>query len=445
MPRAVAALVAAAIGGLALAGSAVGQGGGAAKPDRGSKIHRAWPHKAHGKKPHSKLARRLARQVGPIKLKKPGRGSHRVAIAGAPSKRATAGGAPGVVGIKAASKTNLLLVRSFDIPVDDPHYASLSNYSWTYDNALATIAFVADDDRSQARELLDQLSKLQNDDGSINFAFDVTTGGASPVVRSGAVAWVGLAGAAYRARYKSNSYDKLIGGALDYLLKLRDKSGLIAGGPDVSWVSTQHNLLAAELIREIRGLLKSKEEIGGYDAAELATAQSALDAAITSNLLVDDGKTAHFAEGLNDPRIPIDVQALGTMHLLARGEIARAGRVGAYMLQDGWYVAPRTTKFSPLKVSGLRPFLDANGPDVIWTEGTVESQFALTRFGLPATRVAFAVDSLAATAVGKSVGPLGADRDSDSSWGEYRPWPTSAASSWLLMLTLQSQVPLFAG
>src|SRR6185369_6613706 len=121
---------------------------------------------------------------------------------------------------------------------------------------------------------------------------------------------------------------------------------------------------------------------------------------------VDDGKTAHFAEGLNDPRIPIDVQALGTMHLLARGDVARAGRVGAYMLQDGWYVAPRTTKFSPLEVSGLRPFLDANGPDVIWTEGTVESQFALTRLGLPATRVAFAVDSLAATAVGKSVGPL---------------------------------------
>ena len=148
-------------------------------------------------------------------------------------------------------------------------------------------------------------------------------------------------------------------------------------------MSTQHNLLAAELIREVRGLLKSKEEIGGHDATELAAAQSALDAAITSNLLVDDGKTAHFAEGFGDPRIPIDVQALGALHLLARGDTARAARVAAYMLQDGWYIAPRTTKFSTVKVSGLRPFLDANGPDVIWTEGTIESQFALTRIGLP--------------------------------------------------------------
>jgi hypothetical protein len=40
---------------------------------------------------------------------------------------------------------------------------------------------------------------------------------------------------------------------------------------------------------------------------------------------------------------------------------------------------------------------------------------------------------------------IGADRDGDSSWGEYRPWPTSAAASWLLMLSLQSQVPLFVG
>jgi len=235
---AVTCLVAALIVGLLATGSALAQGDSAAKRDRGGKIHRAWPHKKHGKKPHSKLARRLARQVGPIKIKEPRRGSHRRATAAPASKRATAGGAPGVVGIQGASKASLLLVRSFDIPVDDPHYATLSNYSWTYDNALATIAFVADDDRSQARELLDQLSKLQNDDGSINFAFDVTTGGASPVVRSGAVAWVGLAGAAYRARYKSNNYDKLIGGTLDYLLNLKQRDGLIVGGPDVSWVST---------------------------------------------------------------------------------------------------------------------------------------------------------------------------------------------------------------
>jgi hypothetical protein len=80
---------------------------------------------------------------------------------------------------------------------------------------------------------------------------------------------------------------------------------------------------------------------------------------------------------------------------------------------------------------------------VIWSEGTIEAQMALARFKAYDTKVAPAVKSLQETIRPGTVGPIGADRDSASSWGEYRTWPTSAAASWLLMLKLEGDVYLY--
>ncbi len=405
-----------------------------------NRVHKAWPLKKNGRKPHRRLARKLARQVGPIRVRKH-KHHHLRAVAGSAAAK---GEAPGVAQIGGSGDPNkLLLVRSFDIPTSDPLYADLANYSWTYDNALATIAFVADRDRSQARQLLDQLALLQNRNGSIDFAFDVKTGASAPVVRSGAVAWVGLAGAAFAAKYGDKSYDSMTGATLSYLLGLRNKDGLIPGGPDVSWVSTQHNLLTYELLRELEDLAKHSHKFGDLTRADLTAARVALGKAIDANLLVSDASSAHFNEGAADPRIPIDVQALGAMYLQTRGD-DRDEQVGAYIMRPGFYIAPRSTPAASTEVSGLRPFLDAGSPDLIWSEGTIESQFALTRLKTSAPLIAAGVDSLRATNTPSTVGPIGADRDSDTTWGQYRTWPTSAAASWLLMLDLQKSVALFS-
>jgi len=331
------------------------------------------------------------------------------------------------------------LVRSFDIPKTDPLYADLANYSWTYDNALAALAFVADGNRGQARQLLDQLAVLQNQDGSFNFAFDVRTGRSSPVVRSGAVAWVGLAAAAYRSRYGGTAYDPMLSGVIDYLLAQRDESGLITGGPKVDWASTQHNLLADELLREVAG----QKGVGRYTAAQLAEAQESLGASIDDQLLVDKGDSVYFREGRLDDRIPIDVQALGAMYLQARGD-PRAAEVGSFMRLKEWQLSARLSKDGGKAVSGLRPFLDPASPAVIWTEGTLEAQFSLTRLGVSDPAISAGVKSLTATMTGDAVGPIGADRASVSNWGEYRDWPTSAAASWLLLLKRSDAAALFA-
>ena len=312
-------------------------------------------------------------------------------------------------------------------------YNRLANYSWTYDNALATFAFISVGLRSGAEQLLDQLQALQRTDGSLEFAFDTKTGDAAPYYRSGALAWVGLAAAAYRREYDNDRYDKLIGGLLKYLLSLRGSDGLIRGGPDVSWVSTQHNLLAVSFLRDIADQMSSSKKLGGFTRSELTTIQTTLGDAILSKLLVVDGPSlAHFKQGLDDAQVPLDVQALGAMYLELRGD-ARATAV-ANTIQTQFPLGSRRVAGSSASVSGYRPFVGAGTPDVVWSEGTIEAALALDRLGIDSASSSAAVTSIAGTAVGSTAGPVGADREVISPvWGEYHTWPTSAAASWLLI------------
>ena len=122
------------------------------KHRRGGKVRAAWPRSKKAKAPKNRLARWLAKQVGPAPRKK--KRARRAGAAQAAAAPSTSGGG------------SLWLVRSFDIPTSDSAYNRLANYSWTYDNALATFAFISLGLRSGAEQLLDQLQALQRTDGS---------------------------------------------------------------------------------------------------------------------------------------------------------------------------------------------------------------------------------------------------------------------------------------
>src|SRR5262249_8268564 len=153
-------------------------------PRRGGAVHKAWPVKHNGKKPKDKLAQWLAKQVGPEGAKK--RSAHAAT---------------------ASAASVIYLIPPFHIPSPDPAHhrlptapahARLANISYTYDNALATFAFLSIGAKTQAEELLDQLKALQRTDGSIEYAFDVANGTSTSLVRAGAMAWIGYAALAYR-------------------------------------------------------------------------------------------------------------------------------------------------------------------------------------------------------------------------------------------------------
>ncbi len=245
---------------------------------------------------------------------------------------------------RAAGVTDpLLLVRSFDIPASDPQARALQNWSWTYDNALAVFAFLSVGSRSQAEQLLDQLRALQLDDGSFDFAYDVSSGAGSGKARTGAMAWVGLAAAAYRREYNNSRYDKMLEGVLDHLLALRTSDGLVKGGSDVSWVSTQHNLLTIGMLRDLIDQIGTGDrKLGSWTGTELNAIQNTIGNAVLSKLLVQNGPYAYFVQGVGDRAVPTDVQALGALYLQLRGD-GRANQVASNLAQNGFPIAPRRT------------------------------------------------------------------------------------------------------
>ena len=401
-------------------------------PRVGGRVRSAWPKT--GRAPRTRLDRWLARQVGAVKplacAKHWRKARRRCHLPGPPRRRAhvvsaaamsavlgdpgspfgqlakIAAGTPAPAGIHATASSAsaialpLQLVRSYQIPADDPSYNTLLNWSWTYDSAVAAAAFAATGDKANSGQLLDQLNALQRTDGSIELAFDTTTGEGAPTFRSGTVAWVGLAASSYDLAFGSGRYLTMEKRAADYLLSLQSDSGLIQGGPDVKWVSTQHNLIAYAFLTRLASELQSNGSTS--TAAHYRAAAATISAAIDAHLLISDSPVrtlppytcdcAHFLEGLNDGVQALDVQALGAMYLQGTGRPALAVQVLAYA-QTNFAITNRsidpssnaatynTTYSAAGPFAGYTPYAGAGTPDVLWAEGSGEMRLAEASLG----------------------------------------------------------------
>ena len=381
----------------------------------GGPVRKAWP--AKGRAPRTQLARWLARQVGPKRA------------------RRLAGEAP--------SGEPIELLRSYDIPRDDPSYDRLLNWSWTYDSAVAAAAFAAVGERRQATRLLDQLAALQRTDGSIDLAFNVSTHESARPPRSGTVAWLGLAAVTYDAAFESDRYRETAERAARFLLALERPSGLLAGGPDVKWVSTQHNLVAYTMLERLGDELERAGDGKGAGAHHAAAAT--IGAAIDAKLLVAGDGAAYFRQGLDDDTQALDTQAIGSMYLIGRSQ-PQLGRLVLAGAESGYAIGDRSIELSPEKATfngtyaaggpfiGYRPYLGADAPDVLWFEGTAEMRLAHAAFGDDTSELDASMARWSAITSGRGEAPLGADRTiTDGGGGEYHVWPSGAAASWSLL------------
>ncbi len=413
-------------------------------PRVGGDVRRAWP--SVGRAPRSRLARWLARQVGPAKRSSKGKPRPRSSAARLGASAGDPGGRPGATAtISAAKKESeaLQLARSYEIPRNDPSYERLHDWSWTYDSAVSAAAFAAVGERAESERLLDQLAALQHTDGSLEIAFDVETGRSAPIFRSGTLGWLGLAGASFDAAFDSKRYRETQRRAAEYLLSLQGPSGLIRGGPDVKWTSTLHNLIAyAFLVR----LAEEEQRAGDIDSAlRYQSAAAAIAAAIDSRLLVVDDKGARFRQGLEDDTAALDVQALGAMYLQGRREEKLAGQVLEYA-ERNFLVEGRSVSKSNDRSSynmtyaakgpfwGYRPYLGKGAPDVLWAEGTEEMSLATVALGRDADPIQKAVAEWNAI-TGPDKAPLQADRtEENEAFGvQYHVWPASSAAAWTLL------------
>jgi hypothetical protein len=407
----------------------------AKKPPRvGGEVSVAWPKSKHGK-PSQALARYLAEQVGARRGPARPRGPVTVRAA-----RTAVGGTTGAATIPGggALKEPLRLVRSFDIPRDDPAYARLLNVSFTYDSALAATAFATLKDRAQAEQLLDQLKALQRTDGSIEYAFDTLTGASDPHFWAGTIAWTGYAAEAYRSAFKNSRYGSVSDGVKDWLIAQQLPNGLIKGGPTVSWASALHNFVAWNFFTAYAA------NNSGSKRNEALAAASKIQNGIDNHLTVNDSSGLRFKQGLDDPIYALDAQALGIMHLLARGRTNEAGRVADYMNANFAISGQSIAKSAdPLAFNGTyeaagpftgyRPYAGvADVPDVLWMEGTLEARMALAMLRRSTATLDGSISRWRAV-TGTSVAPLMANRTLTSRFNEYHVWPVSATASWTLL------------
>jgi len=225
------------------------------------------------------------------------------------------------------------------------------------------------------------------------------------------MAWVGVAALQYRAATGSRRFDGLLDGVVRWLLARRNADGLITGGPDVRWVSTEHNL-------EARAVFAGA---GGLDDVV-----ARMDAAIERELFVRDGAgRAHLRQGAGDDVRPLDVQAFGILWLLGQGRAADAAAV-ADEADRTLRVSGRTLAGIRGRFDGYRPFADAGTPDLIWMEGTLQMRLALAALGRDTDALDDSVDRWAAL--------TGPDmlRHSERAAGEdYNVWPAAAPAAWL--------------
>jgi hypothetical protein len=446
------------------AAPALASGGSA--PRHGGHVRRAWPaKKSH--RPKTAIARWLARQVGPSKPvacpKQRAKARGRCATPHSKGRASASSSSVAPVAMRAAAArpgakssqlenvalrlstgkriSSLQLIRSFDIPTDDPSYERLLNWSWTYDSAVTATAFSSVGLQDQAGRLLDQLAALQREDGSIEFAFNVQTGESSGTVRAGSVAFDAIAFSDYDSAFGSTLYLDDARRAVDYLLSLRNEEGLVRGGPDVKWVSTQHNILT---LIALMTLSQQLEEQGDEGAAGYREAAATIVKGIDSQLIVRDGGLAHFREGVGDEVVPLDTQALGIIYARFLGDEDLAKQVYEYA-QQNFAIKGRSIALSNKKASynmtyeaegpfsGYRPYIGKRAPDVLWFEGTAEMRFVSSFLGQPTEALDASMNSWWDITRKQGLAPLGADRAVTSPYNEYHVWPTAAAGAWTVL------------
>jgi hypothetical protein len=365
-----------------------------------------------------------------------------LAAVGAATAHSLRGGGP-------SSTTMLDLVPSYLPPAGDPAGERVAGRGWMYDSAVVAAGLAATGRTDRAARIVAQLTQLQRPDGALDFSYDLRSGEGDGLLRSGAIAWAGLAAAELRAVTCTRRNDALLEGAARWLLAKRTADGLVTGGPDVAWVSTEHNLETRAFFARLSALIDGRRadrgagrrcpgglgRLSARDAQAFGTrlddAVARLDAAIDAELFVRDGDgRAHFRQGLRDDARPLDVQALGIQWLLGQGRRGDALAVAAYadesMLVDGRTIGAA----GPL--TGYRPYADAWGPDVLWVEGTLQMRAAKRALGLDTTVIDRAVDSLS------RMSPEGylpqADGDVvGNQGGDYRTWDAAAPAGWLAL------------
>lgn len=343
-----------------------------------------------------------------------------------------------------------------------------------YDNALVALVLERAGRHEEAGHVLESLATLQRADGAIAFSFQLSRAAqAAPLVRSGALAWVGYSAVEYLdgspggpareavvrmahrlAAYLSRHTVRASGDPRDGLVTGGEGDLVYESGPhgieetfvpgEIPWVSVEHNVDAFFFLRALGRLTgqssyaKAAEDIAGALAARAW-----------------DGDAGQLRRGLSargvDATLALDCASWGSLFLLAADARTRAET--AFAAADGRF-ASRDPKTG---IAGHRPYVrgpvledtalsdyyvprgvpsDWSALEAVWPEGSAGVALAALRLGHRerARAIVTELERLRDPSGGLPMmtAPVPFEFDTD---------PSVAATAWLELLRAELDVP----
>ena len=254
------------------------------------------------------------------------------------------------------------LILSYRVPPDHPDFPYLGGRSFTYDNALAVIAFTMTRHYRQAESILSALNRLSTKDGALWFAYNTHNSWPSAkdhegaIQRTGATAWVGYS-IVYYLQKRMDEHEKFLlqdplakqflqyaektanflarkqvldkndlrhglitGGSGTYQLKLSEDSNGVNEdfiSKSIDWVSAEHNIDAYFFLRDLARITKN------------SVYQKSSALIRTGLLRIWDLEFGQFFRGIKgsqriDRFLPLDTASWGAFFLMSIAEHRKA-------------------------------------------------------------------------------------------------------------------------
>lgn len=285
------------------------------------------------------------------------------------------------------------------------------DHSYTYDNAVAAMAFISAGDLTSAVIILDAFSMVGPEPGGgFLHRYHASDGRPNGYLYAGPNAYLLQAMNLFYLATGDGAYNSIARGIADFLLGLQDGDGGLFGLPGATWKSTENNLAALAAIHNLGKIQNLPDYV---DRA----------GAVRNFLVTECWDGTRFLAGKNDPTIVTDVHALGTLVL---GPLYSNS---AYWVED--YTLNSQRYRGRKSVTGF----DFNADrDTVWTEGTLQESLAfevagdLSKFGGYKTEAEKLFQSSGALWLASNTGSTGYD------WTLTR-WQAVAPTAWYVYVS----------
>lgn len=227
------------------------------------------------------------------------------------------------------------------------------DYAYTYDNALAAMAFISAGDMTSAETILDAFATIGPEpEGGFLDCYRTNSGAPNGTLSIGHNAYLLQAMNLFYLQTADPKYNTIARGIADYLLSLQDVDGGIVGMAGVTWKSAESNFGALS---------------GIHNLGKVQNLSSYVDSAsqIRNFLVTECWNGTRFLRGENDPVIVTDTQSLGGMVL------GPDYKNGAYWV-EGYTLT--TKRYDGRK--SVTGFDFNDDKDTVWTEGTFQEAMA---------------------------------------------------------------------